>query len=89
MGHFLFILLHLAALVLFAWALFLTVPLHILFVAVRKPSAEKPFIPGPGDIKNGYVPEVHCPDCRELVRADARKCKHCGTALTPPTQQSS
>lgn len=26
---------------------------------------------------------VRCPDCRELVRADARKCKHCGTALTP------
>jgi hypothetical protein len=26
---------------------------------------------------------VRCPDCRELVRADARKCKHCGTALVP------
>lgn len=26
---------------------------------------------------------VHCPDCRELVRKDARKCKHCHTALTP------
>ncbi len=26
---------------------------------------------------------VRCPDCRELVRRDARKCKHCGTALTP------
>lgn len=31
------------------------------------------------------TPETHvrCPDCRELVRADARKCKHCGTALIP------
>ena len=30
-------------------------------------------------------PETHvrCPDCRELVRFDARKCKHCGTALQP------
>lgn len=29
--------------------------------------------------------ETHtrCPDCRELVRLDARKCKHCGTPLTP------
>lgn len=29
------------------------------------------------------TPETHvrCPECRELVRADARKCKHCGTAL--------
>ena len=26
---------------------------------------------------------VRCPDCRELVRHDARKCKHCGTALIP------
>lgn len=26
---------------------------------------------------------VRCPDCRELVRNDARKCKHCGVALTP------
>lgn len=26
---------------------------------------------------------VRCPDCRELVRWDASKCKHCGTALKP------
>lgn len=26
---------------------------------------------------------VRCPDCRELVYIDARKCKHCGTALVP------
>lgn len=26
---------------------------------------------------------VRCPDCRELVRRDAVKCKHCGSALTP------
>lgn len=31
------------------------------------------------------TPETHvrCPDCRELVRADAKKCKHCGSALVP------
>jgi hypothetical protein len=30
-------------------------------------------------------PETHvrCPDCRELVRMDAIKCKHCGTTLIP------
>jgi hypothetical protein len=30
-------------------------------------------------------PETHvrCPECRELVRSDARKCKHCGTSLVP------
>lgn len=26
---------------------------------------------------------VRCPDCRELVRKDAKKCKHCGCALIP------
>lgn len=26
---------------------------------------------------------VKCPDCRELVLCDARKCKHCGCNLIP------
>lgn len=26
---------------------------------------------------------VRCPDCRELVRKDANKCKHCAAALRP------
>ena len=36
------------------------------------------------------TPETHvkCPDCRELVLADARKCKHCGTALIPASEQT-
>lgn len=25
------------------------------------------------------VRQVNCPDCRELIRFDARKCKHCGS----------
>lgn len=31
------------------------------------------------------TPETHvrCPDCRELVRMDARVCKHCKIALRP------
>lgn len=33
----------------------------------------------------GPTPETHvkCPDCRELVLRDARKCKHCGCKLIP------
>lgn len=36
------------------------------------------------------TPDTHvrCPDCRELVRADARKCRHCGTALIPVDPQA-
>lgn len=26
---------------------------------------------------------VKCPDCRELILKDARKCKHCGCGLIP------
>ena len=31
------------------------------------------------------MPQTHlrCPDCRELVRRDACKCRHCGAALVP------
>lgn len=38
---------------------------------------------GPADPDSSDNRRVRCPDCRELVRTDARKCKHCGTALTP------
>jgi hypothetical protein len=31
------------------------------------------------------TPETHvkCPDCKELVRKEASKCKHCGSNLIP------
>lgn len=31
------------------------------------------------------TPDTHvrCPDCRELVLRDARRCKHCGITLIP------
>ena len=47
-------------------------------------------------IKSGWLPEaqaaefivspdthVRCPDCKELVRKDARVCKHCRAVLVP------
>lgn len=27
--------------------------------------------------------QIRCPECQEYVLAAARKCKHCGAALTP------
>ncbi len=27
------------------------------------------------------VQQINCPDCRELIRFDARKCKHCGSFI--------
>lgn len=45
---------------------------------------------GPAEAATLSAPElpspkthVRCPDCREFVLKDARKCKHCGTALVP------
>lgn len=31
------------------------------------------------------TPETHvrCPDCKELIRRDATKCRYCGCSLTP------
>jgi hypothetical protein len=74
MGHATFIVLHLVA-VLFAGAmlLFLTIPLHVLYGAFtnRAPSAADAEL------------QTFCPDCGERVLRVARKCKHCGSGLTP------
>lgn len=37
------------------------------------------------DLRDAPSPKTHvrCPDCKELVRKDAVKCKHCGTRLVP------
>lgn len=35
------------------------------------------------NVKPSPNTHVKCPDCRELVLKDARKCKHCGCALIP------
>lgn len=77
MGHVLFILLHLVALLTFPFGLIATVPLHIIYAAVQpnRPSSD-PNVPRP---------ETHrrCPECREFVRAEASRCKHCAIGLLP------
>lgn len=36
-------------------------------------------------VKQGPSPDTHvkCPDCRELVSMDSRRCEHCGCAMVP------
>lgn len=41
---------------------------------------ENIFQPRP-QISTSDVQQVQCPDCRELIRFDARKCKHCGSMI--------
>ena len=44
----------------------------------RKSVMDQLFEPAPGAGQ-----EVRCTECRELVRHDARRCKHCGATLVP------
>lgn len=54
-----------------------------ILVLVLGPTAAS--LPQKDEAGNFITPETHvkCPDCRELVKRDARKCKHCGAALIP------
>jgi hypothetical protein len=75
MGHIVFLLLHFIALLFGAVALFVTIPLHLIYAATRSRKVD-PAAP------SGRT-HTHCPDCREFVLRDAIVCKHCGRALTP------
>ena len=75
MGHFIFLVLHIVALLFGAVLLFVSIPAHLIYVAVKTKK------PNP----NAPTPETHvrCPDCRELVLKEARVCKHCDCKLVP------
>ena len=55
----------------------------------NKPKQQVQQLPNPfpnNYISNNQQPfenvrQVNCPDCRELIRFDARKCKHCGSFI--------
>ena len=76
MAHLIFIALHFIA-VLFTGTilLFITIPAHLIYTAVRS------------NKQRGSQPSPHthikCPDCRQLVEKDARVCAHCGCRLVP------
>lgn len=71
MGHILFILLHLVCLVWFTKGLVVTIPLHIIYAAIS--GSQK---------KSSAFYLKKCPDCSESIKAEARKCKHCGREFT-------
>jgi hypothetical protein len=75
MGHLIFIVLHLVALFFGAILLFLTIPAHLIFAAIRSKKRD-PNTPRPDT-------HVRCPDCKEFVLKDATVCKHCGCKLIP------
>ena len=77
MGHVLFVVLHLLALFGASVFLFVTVPAHLIYAVLRP---RRPAAPAETSLQ---LTHVRCPDCRELVLAEATKCKHCGTKLVP------
>lgn len=50
--------------------------LLVIVLPSQKDTPRDPNAPSP------YT-HVKCPDCREFVFKDARKCKHCGITLVP------
>lgn len=78
MVHLLFVALHGMAALFFLPALFVTVPLHCIYGLVAGRKTE----PSP-------TPRTHvrCPDCKEFVLKEARRCKHCGCVLVPESEQ--
>ena len=75
MGNLFFWVLHILALIFGVAGLFLTIPLHLIYSVMKARYAGEP----------APTPKTHvrCPACRELVRNDASKCKHCGVGLKP------
>lgn len=73
MGHLLFLIIHIVCLVAFIPALIVTVPLHIIYAVLhkgRKSTADA------DDLKK-------CPDCAEMIKIDAKVCRHCGRRFSP------
>lgn len=84
MGHLVFFVMHVIALLFATLALWITIPLHLIYGAA---SARSRAQPTPQAAADGAHPHpsthVHCPDCAELVLKQAKVCRFCGCKLTP------
>ena len=55
----------------------------LILLALANLKAQTPALAFAGGDAYSADTHVRCPDCRELVRKDACKCRHCGAALIP------
>lgn len=80
MGHLIFVVLHVVAVLFGLVFLVVTIPAHLIYAAVSSRPAPE----------GAPTPQTHvlCPDCKELVRKEARVCKHCGCKLVPVVDES-
>lgn len=75
MGHLLFLVIHIVVLAVAPVGLLLTIPLHLIYGAAASKKQDR-------DAPN-WRTHVRCPDCKELVRREATRCRHCGISLEP------
>lgn len=77
MGHILFVIVHLGtAIFVGAGLLIITIPLHLIYGVINARQSARQAADDP-------ALQVRCPACREAVRYDAIRCKHCGGTLVP------
>mgnify|MGYP000184445206 CR=1 FL=1 len=53
----------------------------LIVIVVISSVKPQPVVAG-GEVATAET-HVRCPECRELVRNDAKRCKHCQATLTP------
>lgn len=81
MGHLMLWVLHLVAALAFWPGLLVTVPLHLVYAAMKRNERRRQALePSPRT-------HVRCPDCKTLVHKEARKCAACGAGLVPASEQ--
>jgi tRNA(Ile2) C34 agmatinyltransferase TiaS len=59
----------------------LLIGILVLVLGNAKPTPTSESVAATVAAHNDQGDQIRCPECRELVRSDARKCKHCGTSL--------
>lgn len=75
MGHVIFVILHILAVLFGLVGLVITIPLHLIYAVVSNKNK-------PVDVSKTRV----CPFCKETVLKEAIICKHCGKDLPEEKQ---
>ena len=72
-----FWILHIVAVLFGLWGLIITIPLHLIYLSVKKPSG-----------LTALIEYTSCPKCGEQVKRVAVLCKHCGSDIKPNVKPS-